>query len=61
MKHGTGESVAHLALCKEGGPVHRSCVALASPGNSLRCGAGSQRKPHYDYWLFHSNFCLFFL
>lgn len=36
MKHG-----ADLALCKEGGLVDHSCMALASRGNSLRPGAGS--------------------
>lgn len=41
MKHGAGQSVAHLALCKEGGLADRSCVAPASPGNSLRRRAGS--------------------
>lgn len=45
MKYGAGVSVAHLALCKEGGLVNRSCVALASRGNSLRRGVWSERQP----------------
>lgn len=59
-RYGTGVCVAHLALCKESGIVDCSCMVLASRGNSLRRGAGSSRDPHCDYWLFPSNFRLFF-
>lgn len=41
MKHVAGVSVSHLALCKEGGLVDRSCMALASRGDSLRRRTGS--------------------
>lgn len=40
MKRGPAVSVAHLALCKEGGLVDRSCMPLASPGNSSDAGWG---------------------
>lgn len=40
MKRGPGVSVAHLALCKEGGLVDRSCMPLASRGNSSDAGRG---------------------
>lgn len=60
MKQRAGVSVAHLALCKKGGLVDRSCVPSASRGNSPRRGVGSERQRRCDYWLLCSKFLLVF-